>query len=220
MADLLAGLMRVAGGALLRSIRASMSMELINRGVARDYCVRGRRIGIGAFWHQHMIPIASYCSYLNAVVMVSRSRDGELIARAVERTPLGTVRGSSSRGGREALDELIEAVRGGRPAAFACDGPKGPPREVKMGVVVAAKRTGAPIVPISFAAARAVRLRNWDRTVVPIPGARVAFAFGDPIPVPPGASDADCERIRAGVQAALNSLEQRCVARVDNGRLL
>lgn len=220
LTDLLPGLMTLAGGALLRSVRASLSTALINRDVARAYCVRGRKIGIGAFWHAHLIPIAGFCVDLNAVVMVSRSRDGELIARAVERTPLSTVRGSSSRGGREALDELIDAVRGGRPGAFACDGPKGPPREVKMGVVVAAKRTGAPIIPIAFAAARALRLRSWDRTVIPVPGTRAAFAFGDPIPVPPDASDADCDRIRGELKLLLDSLEQRCVARVATGRLL
>jgi lysophospholipid acyltransferase (LPLAT)-like uncharacterized protein len=210
--DLLAGLLTVAGAPLLRLIRASLRLRVANRAVARAYAVPGRAVGIGAFWHRHLIPVAAFCCRLDAVAMISRSRDGELIARALARTPLGVVRGSSSRGGREALEELVEAVRAGRSGALACDGPRGPARRVKPGVVVAAQRTGVPIVPISCAARHRTVLRSWDRTLVPWPGTRVVVAFGDPIRVPPDADDARRESIRADLERLLIRMEQACEA--------
>ena len=187
-----------------------MRIEIVNRPVARAYSAPGCEVGIGAFWHRHMIPIAAFFCRLNAVVMVSHSRDGELIARAVARTPLSTVRGSSSRGGREALERMVEALRGGRPGAFACDGPRGPALKVKMGVVTAARRAGVPIIPIACAARRAAILRSWDRTVLPFPGTRIIFGFGDPIPVAPEATQQECEQIRARLEELLHALDRLC----------
>lgn len=215
---MLPGLLTLVGAPLLRGMVASLRLEVLGRPVAREYAVRGRKIGIGAFWHRHLIPVGGYFSRLNAVVMISRSRDGELIARALRRTTLSTVRGSSSSGGREALDELIAAVRAGRPGAFAVDGPKGPARSVKPGIVIAARATGAPIVPLSFAARRAIVLRNWDGTVIPRPGTRAVLAFGEPIPVAADAGPEECERIRADLEARLTAMERECERRVGTPR--
>lgn len=212
---MLPGLLTLLGAPLLRFMAGSLRLEVLGRPVAREYGVRGRKIGIGAFWHRHLIPMGGYFSRLNVVVMISRSRDGELIARALRRTPVGTVRGSSSSGGREALDEMIAAVKGGRPGAFTVDGPKGPARKVKQGVVLAAKSTGAPIIPLSFAARRAVVLRSWDGTVIPYPGTRAILAFGDPIPVAADAEPGECERIRADLEARLIRMERECEGRVS-----
>jgi hypothetical protein len=147
--------------------------------------------------------------------MISRSRDGEMIARALRRTALTAVRGSSSAGGREALDELIAAVRSGRPGAFAVDGPRGPARQVKPGVVTAAQRTGVPIVPLSFAARRTVEAGSWDRTLIPLPGTRAVLAFGEPIAVPADAGDEARERIRRQLEQLLDQMEQECARRVQ-----
>src|SRR6185295_4715210 len=81
------------------------------------------------------------------VVMVSRSKDGELVARALHRLGYRTARGSSSKGGREALAELTDLVREGWGAAIVADGPRGPARKAKIGCVLAARGTGAPVLP-------------------------------------------------------------------------
>ena len=105
-----------------------------------------------AFWHAHLL-LMLHSRYRRPItVMISQSRDGEYIARVFDHYDVESARGSSTRGGSSALREMIRAARAGRNIVFTPDGPKGPARTVKDGVVVAAQATGLPIVPIAFAA--------------------------------------------------------------------
>ena len=112
------------------------------------------------------------------MVLASRSRDGEMLARFVGAFGLGVVRGSSSRGGASALRALVASVRAGCDIAVAPDGPRGPARQVQPGVVMLAAATGAPIVPMAFGARPGRRLGSWDGCIVPAPFARCAYVFG------------------------------------------
>ena len=138
-------------------------------------------------------------------VLTSHSRDGELVARWVRRFGLGVVRGSSSRGGAEALRALTTAVRGGEDIAVVPDGPRGPREQVQLGVVVLAALTGAPVVPFGFAARPARRLASWDRFLVPWPFARAAAVFGKPSMI---SLDADRETARADLERALREVTE------------
>ncbi len=105
-----------------------------------------------AFWHEHLL-LMLHARYRRPIrVLVSRSRDGELIATTFSRYGVDASRGSTTRGATGALRDLIRAARGGSNIVFTPDGPKGPPRIAKDGVVYAAQATGLPIVPIAFAA--------------------------------------------------------------------
>ncbi len=110
---------------------------------------QGQRMII-AFWHaqQLMMPLAY--RGVEAHVLISRHGDGELIRRIIARFGLQAVRGSSTRGGVEALRELIRLGRSGVDLVITPDGPKGPRQVAKMGVVQLAKATGLPIVPLAF----------------------------------------------------------------------
>ena len=94
--------------------------------------------------------------------MVSRSKDGELVARSLHRLGYKTVRGSSSAGGREALSELTDLVRAGWGSAIIADGPRGPARQAKIGCVLAGRNSGAPLIPWGCYATPNIRARNWD----------------------------------------------------------
>jgi hypothetical protein len=119
--------------------------------------------------------------------MISRSRDGEIIARVCRSFRLGAVRGSSSRGGREAFLEMKDLLEIGNRVAFTPDGPKGPLREVQQGVLVLAQMTGRPIVPVAYGAKRRwVFKGSWDEYLVPKPFNRIAMVYGEPIRVSPG----------------------------------
>jgi lysophospholipid acyltransferase (LPLAT)-like uncharacterized protein len=107
---------------------------------------------IVAFWHAHLLLMLHTKWRGPYVVMISRSRDGEYIARVFEHYGVEAARGSSTRGGSAALREMIRAARAGKGIVFTPDGPKGPNRVVKEGIIVAAQATGLPIVPIAFAA--------------------------------------------------------------------
>jgi lysophospholipid acyltransferase (LPLAT)-like uncharacterized protein len=131
------------------------------------------------------------------VVMVSRSRDGDIIADTVERFGMRAVRGSSGKGGRDALDAMIEALNaGGVSAGVIVDGPRGPALEAKMGAVVLARATGLPVIPGTWWARPVFRVRSWDRTIVPLPFSRIVFAFGPPLFVAPDASADALEEAR------------------------
>ena len=138
-------------------------------------------------------------------VLTSRSDDGELVARWVARFGLSVVRGSSSRGGAEALRALAAAVRAGQDVAVVPDGPRGPRERLQAGLVVLAAATGAPVVPLAFAARPARRLASWDRFLVPLPFARAAVVFGAATIVLRGA---DRERARVDLERALQDVTE------------
>jgi len=141
-----------------------------------------------------------------ARVLASRSRDGEMVARWVQRFGLAVVRGSSSRGGAGALRALAAAVRAGEDVAVVPDGPRGPAERVQPGVVALAAITGAPVVPFGFAARPARRLASWDRFMVPLPFARAAIVFGAAAQVP---READREAARADLERTLHEVTAR-----------
>lgn len=162
---------------------------------------------IYAVWHGRILMIPWLTARLvrtrgarTVRVLASRSRDGELVARWVTRFGLSVVRGSSSRGGAEALRALATAVRAGEDVAVIPDGPRGPRERLQAGVVVLAAATGAPVVPLGFAARPARRLASWDRFLVPWPFARAAVVFGKAATVPRGA---DRELARTDLERAL-----------------
>ena len=115
------------------------------------------------------------------VVMVSRSRDGERIARIVERFGIGAVRGSTRRGGERALREMARVLEGGDNAAVTPDGPQGPRYRVQPGVIALAEMTKAPIVPVAWTPSRYRSLPTWDGSIVPYPFVRCRVNLGRPI---------------------------------------
>jgi lysophospholipid acyltransferase (LPLAT)-like uncharacterized protein len=105
-----------------------------------------------AFWHEHLVMML-HARYRRPIrVMVSRSRDGEYVAGAFSHYNVDVSRGSTTRGGTAALRDLIRAARSGSNIVFTPDGPKGPRRIAKEGIVLAAQATGLPIMPVAFGA--------------------------------------------------------------------
>ena len=107
---------------------------------------------IVAFWHAHLLMMLHARYRLPIAVLVSQSRDGDIIAGVFDYYGVEVSRGSSTRGGSAAFRDLLKLAREGRNLAFTPDGPTGPPRVVKEGVIAAAQLTGLPIIPVAFAA--------------------------------------------------------------------
>jgi len=147
-----------------------------------------------AFWHSRLLLISYIFKGLNVLVMVSQSKDGEIIARILRRQGQDTVRGSSTRGGLRVLAGMIKNLKEtGRPGATTPDGPQGPRFKVKPGTIAIAKKTGYPIVPVSYSASRIKVFSSWDRFVLPIPFSKCRAIYGEPIYVPKDV-DADEEK--------------------------
>jgi hypothetical protein len=135
--------------------------------------------------------------------MISRSADGEVIAGVANRTGWYTIRGSSSRGGREALQEMIERVKETGLAAHILDGPRGPAGIVKPGAIYLANAVGAVIVPFYASADKAWFFRSWDRFMLPKPFTRVTLRFGDMIPCAELKSEEDFEQKRLFLESTM-----------------
>ena len=134
---------------------------------------------IYCFWHNR-IPIATYFwRHRGIVVMSSRSFDSEYIARFIQRFGYGAARGSSTRGGKAALIQMIRAVRSGKSAAFTVDGPRGPIYEAKPGAITLAAKSGAAILPFSISLERCWRLPSWDKIEIPKPFSRSFVVIGE-----------------------------------------
>ncbi len=166
----------------IRALRASCRLRYANDGEIRRRERAGERFLL-AFWHRHLLLMPYGYRGPRISVLVSSSRDGELIARTVARLGIDSSRGSTTRGGAAGLRELLRKAKQGYDLAFTPDGPKGPRGKVQPGALLAAAATGFPIVPVALAASRAKLLRSWDRFVVPWPFSRIVFVYGEPLAV-------------------------------------
>jgi lysophospholipid acyltransferase (LPLAT)-like uncharacterized protein len=140
------------------------------------------------------------------MLMVSRSRDGEWAAQLVKRLGYQSFRGSPGKGGSAALRQLIAAVKSAPGGGFIADGSQGPPRVAQKGILLLARYTGAPLVPVSMAARPHWRFRSWDRTVLAKPFSHVAIALGRPILVDKNVPQDRLEEMREDLESVLNRL--------------
>ena len=165
---------------------------------------------IYASWHQRLFYPVHRLKRRTVRVMISQSRDGEYIARLVNCLGLKDVRVSSTRGGVDALKELVKSMRNGANGGMIPDGPTGPPRESKIGTIILGRMTGAPIIPISWGADRCWVFNSWDRFMIPKPFARISFCYGEPVIVPHSTSVPDMEEYRILLDERLNDITRRC----------
>jgi lysophospholipid acyltransferase (LPLAT)-like uncharacterized protein len=180
-----------------------------------DAPVRSGRQPIMAFWHGRILPATFYFRRRGIVVITSENFDGEWIAGIIERFGYGTARGSTSRGGRRALVQLVRDLEAGKPAGFTLDGPRGPARVAQPGAIWLAKATGNPVVPFHLEADRFWTTNSWDRTQIPKPFATVAIAVGEPLEVSADAGDEGLEAARRDLEARLQALEARTLQMIS-----
>ena len=155
------------GAAVIRALGRSMQIETRGHEQVDEIYREGRRVII-AFWHARQLMMPLTYRGVQAHILISQHQDGEIIARIVERFGFKAVRGSSTRGGAEALRELIRLGRSGVDLVVTPDGPKGPAQIAKMGVIQLARATGLPIVPLAFGCSKKNTLRvgivSWCRS--------------------------------------------------------
>ena len=197
-------LVSVLAAFLIRLIRRTVRLRTHGREVVELFAEQGTRY-IHVFWHAHLLMMVYSYVGPRLVFMISRHRDGELIARTVARFGYVAARGSSTRGGLAAWREMLREMKRGSDIGFTPDGPRGPARRVQPGCILAAQRSGTPIVPVAVGATRCWRLKTWDRFVVPKPASRVLMAYGEPLTFEP---DEHLDAATARLERALHDLEQ------------
>ena len=198
-------LVEVGGSAILTLLGATLRFEIHG-----EEHIRGLRDSstpfIFAFWHGQLLPLAHHHRHEGIVVLVSQHKDGEYIARVIQRRGFETVRGSSTRGGVQGLKGLIRAARKGHELGITPDGPRGPAGEVKRGALIAAQLSGLPILPMAAAGSRVWRLGSWDRFMVPKPFARIRVHYGPPIRVPRDADEARISELTTRLESEIHRL--------------
>lgn len=163
------------------------------------------------FWHEYILGPTIIRGNCNTAVLVSHHRDGELMRLAARHLGYDSIRGSTSRGGAQALWKMLE-TRGKMNLALMPDGPRGPRRVLSPGVIFLASQLKMPIVAIGVGCQNAWRLNSWDRFVIPFPYSRCR-ALGSPaISIPPNLSRAGIEHYRQEVEAILNRLTEESEA--------
>jgi lysophospholipid acyltransferase (LPLAT)-like uncharacterized protein len=164
-----------------------------------------------AFWHGRILPATVYFRDRGIVVITSENFDGEWIARIIERFGYGTARGSTTRGGRKAMRQLVRDMAAGNPAGFTVDGPRGPARVAQPGAVWLAKLTGNPVLPFHLEASAAWTVKSWDRTQIPKPFSTVTVVVGEPLEVAQDAGADELEAARLELEARLARAERRAL---------
>ena len=167
---------------------------------------------IYCFWHQCILPGMAYFRSSRSTLLVSASFDGELITCIARIFGYDTVRGSSSRGGREAFLGLKQVIASGGSAIFTADGPRGPIYQTKMGPIKLAQMTGAPINAFHLEPEKAWVMRSWDRFIVPKPFTRICVSWAQWTCVPTDLPNEELEASRKQLNDALERARLRAYA--------
>jgi hypothetical protein len=187
---------------LFRSCRVySFGDDILERSLREN----GNRV-LGAIWHRNLLYIVYVFSRYRAVIMASRSRDGEIIAQTLKRFRHLAPRGSRNDGGAKALLEMTRLIAAGNPGGLALDASTGPPYVAKPGIIRLAADSGAVIIPMSWWAEPCWRLKGWDMTIIPKPFSRIVFAYGEPLVVPVDVQGPQIEPYRAELERRLHRL--------------
>lgn len=169
-----------------------------------------------ACWHQNALASALAHEGRRLAIVVSQSFDGEVISSVVKRFGIESARGSSNRGGLEALRGILKYAKNGWDAGITVDGPKGPVHKAKAGVIAIASLSEAAIVPLAAIGWRTWSFKkSWDRFRLPKPFSPIICLYGDPIFVPKKAGEAEEARFLAELEETLMRLE----AEVESWRL-
>lgn len=165
---------------IIRLLHKLNRIDFIGTERPQQIWQRGEHIII-SFWHDQLLLMAMGYRGPGSKILISSSKDGELIARVMRYFGQDAVRGSSSRGAKAAFKELVALAREEVDLVITPDGPKGPRHELKDGVVQLARLSGRPVVPMAFVCSRGHRFSSWDKFLLPFPFGRGVYAFGEPV---------------------------------------
>lgn len=200
---------------LVRLWFSTCRVTILNERIYNEYFLSDIPIVAGT-WHRASIYFLYFFGNFRPMIMISQSKDGEMLAQYAAGFGVIPARGSSQKGGRDALEQMRGYIlSGGKGCATVLDGPRGPAYVAKKGMIHLAKLTGAPLIPLIWSANRVITIRDsWDKTMLPLPWSKVYVAFGEPIDIPAETSSRALEYYRQLVQDQLNSMmeevDRRC----------
>ena len=165
---------------MIRMLYCLNRIEHVGGGYLEPYRRQHKGV-ISVCWHDQLLLMVKSFPAQRVQVLISSSKDGEIIARTLHYFGVQAVRGSSTRGGQSALKKMIALGNGSEDLVITPDGPKGPRHQLKPGVVQLARLSGRPVFPLVFACSRGHRFNSWDRFLLPFPFGRGVFVLGEPL---------------------------------------
>jgi lysophospholipid acyltransferase (LPLAT)-like uncharacterized protein len=203
---------------IIRLLHYSLRAEVLGEEKPQEFWRRGEHV-IFATWHDQLLLMVMVYRGPGAKILISSSKDGELIARTMTWFGQEAVRGSSSRGGKEALRAMVDLAAESVDLGITPDGPRGPRHQVKAGVAQIARLTGRPVIPLAFVCGRGHRFGSWDRFLCPYPFARGVYRFGQPLQFSKNDSvesfaEALCQAMEENERLAAARLEEHGVSAV------
>ena len=136
------------------------------------------------FWHGRllMMPL-SWNNKKKINVLISAHSDGQLLSKTVKYFDIKTIIGSSSKGGSEAIRNIIKSLKSGISIGMTPDGPRGPRMKINSAIIKIASLTGNKIVPLSYSVKKKIFLNSWDKFLVALPFGKGCFIWGKPIKI-------------------------------------
>lgn len=203
---------------LLKFVRATSRFEVHRLDIAQRFWANDEPF-IGATWHgQNLILPTFWHNWREMRILVSRHGDGEFVAKVMHFLGVGTIRGSGvpkgeerrdkhkGKGGAGALRAMVRALGENISIGLTADLPPGPARRAGDGIVMLARLSGRPIVPVAATTRARIQLNNWDKFTINLPFSKGALVFGEPIYVPRDADPETLEAARLSVETALNAV--------------
>ncbi|MBX9634575.1 MAG: lysophospholipid acyltransferase family protein [Magnetospirillum sp.] len=177
--------------------------DVENAHIPAEYWDQGRPF-ILAFWHGRLLMMMKiWRGGMPISMLISQHRDGKLIARTSAHFGIGSIEGSTSRGGAQALRSILKTLRGGNCIGITPDGPRGPRMHSSAGLINIARLSGCPIIPACYSSTSRRLLKSWDRFAVTFPFSRGVFLWGEPIFVPKDLDEDGVEAMRLKLQDAM-----------------
>jgi hypothetical protein len=202
---------------VLRLILVTCRVRYINKEYIDEYLVGNKQVVITT-WHRCAVYFLFKYGYLHPMVLFSASGDGDLLATFAEQLGVIAARGSSTRGGKEGSQKLIEFLTGGGGVvATVADGPQGPALRAKPGLARIAQKSGVHLMPFIWSADRVwMFMGAWDKTIIPKPFSKIVISASKPYLIPETAEGKEFDVYVKGMEQTLNSMTREVDRMVDH----
>lgn len=184
----------------------TLRIKFVHKSIIDDLKKNNKNFILG-FWHSTMLLPWYLNRDKNFAGLTSKSKDGDLLAKILKKWNYQVLRGSSSEGGDIALGLMVDFAKNGYSIAITPDGPKGPPNKLKAGAVVAARKSGLPLVLAGIGFKKKRYLRSWDRFQIPKFFTAVNVIYSDPVYVPENLSREETSKVIKECEKKLNELQ-------------
>lgn len=198
------------GALYLRFVYLTSKKVELNKQYAEDF-VSGKVNMLGCFWHGRLClaPFTWKLGKYPVDMLISNHTDGKMISDAIGHLKIGTIVGSTGKGGTTALKKIVSTLRDQNSVCYTPDGPRGPRYIAASGGIMAAKLAKAPMIPAGLSCRFAIRFSSWDHFLLPLPFNKIAIVWGEPIFIPQKSDASDIEIYQQKLQDSLNSLTEQ-----------